>query len=206
MKISNIIATFIVSLVTFNQAPALSQIIIGSVNVYSAEGIKQARFAELSGIIARMPPNLPKLSGIEKRDISILFVSPDTETIRREFFFKRVFKPPINNQELIAIDAKIVQQFIWLSLEITGFVSKIDAVETEFFNKSIEKNYDYIVNVSTNFNDKKGLKSGQELVYTYTLKSTINNKTAIISKITKSYTRPSDIAAVLFKAADGLEK
>jgi hypothetical protein len=206
MKIANIAAIIFASSTLVAHTAAKSQIIVGSVYVNDAKKLKKARYAELNGIIATMPPNLPKVYGLEKRNISILFVSPDTETMRREFVFvKGLFKPSKENQDLIAIDTKIVQEFVWLSLEISGYVGKVDAVEAEFFEKSIQKDYDYIVTVSTDFSGKRDYEAATERLYIYTLKNTKNNKEVVISKTNRLYSNAGGIASALFKAADSLE-
>lgn len=201
------IAKFVMCSILSIGSPAWSQILIGSVKVKNELEIKRARYNEYRGIVATLPPNLPKVYGIEKRNIRILFISPDTETNRREFVFVQgLIKPSKENQDLIAIDNKIVHEFPWIALEITGFVSQVDAVEAEFFDKSIEKNYDYIVNVSTNFNGKRDPKSTMERVISYNLKKVSDQRTELISQTTRFYTSPAAIAAALFKAVDQLEQ
>jgi len=206
MKITNVFAIIFAFSTLVAHTAAKSQIIIGSVYISDIKKLKKTRYAELGGVIETLPPNLPKVYGLEKRNISILFVSPDTETMRREFVFvKGLFKPSKENQDLSAIDTKIVQEFIWLSLEMSGYVGKVDAVEAEFFEKSIEKDYDYIVTVSTNFDGKRDYETASERLYIYTLKNTKNNKEVAISKTNRLYFNAASIASALFKAADSLE-
>lgn len=188
-------------------SPLAAQILIDSVKIKSEAELKKLRYNQFRALVANQPPDLPKLFGIERRNVRILFVSPDTETQRREFLFVGgLIKPSKGDQDLLAIDNKLLVEFPWIALEIFGFVSRVDAVESEFFRASIETDYDYVVTIATDFNGKRDAKSLAERKFIYKIRKAHGTNSTVISEGTGILNNQGAIAALLFKAIDKLEE
>ena len=88
---------------------------------------------------------------------------------------------------LHAYPHKVGSEMIWHYFEKMGFVESFDIVEEGEYNKDLEKNYDFVVTMKSDYDGQRDERSVINRKYEYFITNTKNGKT---SKIIERATTP----------------
>lgn len=134
---------------------------------------------------------LTKLNG------NFAFLSPPVETWTERYVWVGggLRKSSGDTQSMIGYSEQIKSEIIFYYFERMGLVDRIDVIEESGFNKDVERNYDYVVTMRSDFNGKRDAKAANARRTEFFVR---NVKTGKEQKITE--TMGSPVLVGLFEA------
>lgn len=131
---------------TFKSHDELSDYLYGIFSTHMSNAITSRTLSKLE---------LTKLDG------KFAFVSPSVETWKERYVWVGggLIKPSADTQSMIGYSEQIKSEMIFYYFEKMGLVDRIDIVNEIGFSKDVERNYDYVVTMRSDFNGKRDAKS-----------------------------------------------
>ena len=92
------------------------------------------------------------------------FVSPSVEIWKERYVsvVGSLIKPSAYTQNMVGYSEQIKSEMIFFYFENMGLVDRIDIVNESGFRKDVERNYDYVVFIRSEFNQKRDTRSVNE--------------------------------------------
>ena len=176
---------------TFKSYDELSEYFYGSFSTHMSNAITSRTLSKLE---------------LKKLDGKFVFVSPSVETYKERYVWVAggLIKPNADTQTMIGYTEQIKSEMIFYYFEKMGLVDRIDILNENGFNKDVERNYDYIVTMKTDFNGKRDAKSANLRKTEFFVR---NVKTGKEQKITESMGSPALVGlfeAVAVKFSDAV--
>lgn len=155
------IAALLTALVVSTNAYAGS-VVIGGVTLKSYDEISDYYYGILGSQMSNAVTSrtLGKLD-LNKLDGKFAFISPSVEKWKDRYSWVDgwLFTPSADTQLMLGYTEQIKAEMLFYQFEKMGLVDQLDVVSEDGLTKEVERNYDYVVTMRSDFNGKRDPKS-----------------------------------------------